>query len=186
MGIAAVAPPFLQRCGGDQKDPIDRYTGRWWVIHTKSRHEKALAEELNKREIAHFLPLVHTIRRHGGRKVEVELPLFPSYLFLCGDENDRYVALMTHRAAQVIRVYDQEELKRELRQIYRVLASDHPVDLYPRLRRGRRCRIIHGSLHGVEGVVIRRRHMCRLYLGVHVLGQSAELEIDASCVEVID
>lgn len=166
--------------------PVDLYHGEWWVIHTKARHEKALAADLEKREIGCFLPLIRTLRRHGDRKVQVELPLFPSYLFLCGGEDERYLTLMTHRAANVLKVANQEQLKHELRQIYRVTVSDQPVDLYPRLQRGQRCRIIRGSLRGLEGIVVRRRDVCRVYLGVDVLGQSAEVELDASCLEVID
>ena len=92
---------------------------------------------------------------------------------------------MTHRAARVIRVVDQERLRSELRHVYQVTASDEPVDLYPGLRRGRRCRVVRGSLRGLEGVVLRRRDPCRMYVGVEVLGQSAEVEIDPSLLEVI-
>jgi hypothetical protein len=60
------------------------------------------------------------------------------------------------------------------------------VDLYPGLRRGRRCRVVAGSLKGVEGVVLRRRGLYRVYVGVEALGQSAELEIDPSLLEVIE
>lgn len=170
----------------DDTDPIRQGQGSWWVVHTKSRNEKVLASDLALKGIHCFLPLIHTVRKHGGRKVAVSLPLFPSYLFLCGGENERYAALMTHRAAAVIPVVDQEGLKQQLQQIYRATASGHPVDLYPRLLHGTRCRIIRGGLRGVEGVVVRRRGICRVYLGVEVLGQSAELEIDPSYVEVLD
>jgi transcription antitermination factor NusG len=166
--------------------PVDVLVGRWWVIHTKSRMEKALAADLERLKIGHYLPLLQTRRRYGGRVFDMSLPLFPGYLFLCGQEDDRYATLMTHRAAQVIPVVDQERLKHELRQVYRVTISDEPVDLYPGLRAGQRCRIASGSLQGIEGVVIRRRGLCRVYLGVEVLGQSAELEIDPALLEIID
>ncbi|MBI4581896.1 MAG: UpxY family transcription antiterminator [Planctomycetes bacterium] len=186
--ISTSLPASVDDSGGclAEMGPIDRYSDDWWVVHTKARQEKALAAELEQRGIGHFLPLIRTVRKHGGRRVRVELPLFPSYLFLCGDHRARYTALMTHRAANVIRVVDQEKLKHELRQVYRVTISAEPMDLYPRLRRGQRCRVIRGSLRGLEGVVMRRGGVCRLYLGVEVLGQSAELEIDPSCVEAID
>jgi transcription termination/antitermination protein NusG len=170
----------------NELSPIDRFVGRWWLVHTKSRQEKALAGDLAQLNVGVFLPLALTQRHYGNRAVEIRIPLFPTYLFICGDENDRYTALTTHRAAQVIAVADQERLKRELRQVYRVSTSEHQVDLYPGLRRGRRCRIIGGSLQGVEGVVIRRQGRCRVYLGVEVLSQSAELVIDPGLLEIID
>jgi transcription antitermination factor NusG len=166
--------------------PIDSYVGHWWVVHTKSRNEKALASDLEKKRIQYFLPLARLKRRYGGRVTQVELPLFPCYLFLCGGEDERYATLMTHRVAAVIPVPDQDRLRTELHHVCRLIMSQEPVDLYPGLKQGCRCRVIRGSLAGLEGVVIRRRDICRVYVGVEVLGQSAELEIDPSLLEVIE
>lgn len=160
--------------------------GRWWVVHTKARHEKALASELGMLGIAYFLPLALVERRYGGRSTFVRIPLFPGYLFLCGESNERETALRTHRAAHVIKVADQEGLKCSLRQIYRTITSDVPVDLYPGIRVGRRCRISRGALIGLEGIVIYRRSVCRVSIAVHILGQSAEVEVDPELLEVID
>ena len=165
---------------------IDGLEGRWWVLHTKARNEKAVAADLEKMRINHFLPLVECRRTYNGRAQSVKIPLFPGYVFLCGGSDDRLKALRTNRVARVLEVGDQERLKSDLRHIYRVVASREPVDLYPRLRRGRRCRVISGTLAGLEGVVLRRRGLWRVYVGVEFLGQSAELEIDPMLLEVID
>lgn len=182
--IGAEAEPSSQPAAA--LAPVDVLAGRWWLVHTKSRMEKALASDLERHGIGFYLPLISTKRRYSGRIFDMRLPLFPGYLFLCGNDDDRYETLMTHRAAKVIPVVDQERLKNELRSIFRITISEHPVDLYPALRAGRRCRITQGSLQGVEGVVIRRRGLCRVYVGVDVLGQSAELEIDPAMLEAID
>lgn len=169
-----------------QANPVDAYNGRWWLVHTKSRNEKALASALIAMRIGHFLPLVETRRKRAGRISLAEIPLFPGYLFMCGGDDERYATLLTHRAAAVINVADQERLRRELRHVYLVTISRESVDLYPRLCRGRRCRIVRGSLAGLEGIVLRRRGSCRIYVGVEALGQSAELEIDPALLEAID
>lgn len=165
---------------------VDFYAGRWWLVHTRSRQEKALAADLDRLGIGYFLPLTPVRRRYGRRVFKLHIPLFPCYLFLCGGGDERYATLMTHRAAQVIEVFDQERFRFELRQIHLLTTSGAPADLYPGLRRGCRCRVTGGSLAGLEGVVLRRRGFCRVYVGVEVLGQSAELEIDPALVEPID
>jgi hypothetical protein len=114
------------------------------------------------------------------------MPLFPSYLFICGDQEDRYGTLMTHRVVTVIDVADQARLTEELRHVCRATMGQESVDLYPGLKHGRRCRVVRGSLRGLEGVVLRRSDVCQVYVGVEVLGQSAELKIDASMLEVIE
>jgi transcriptional antiterminator RfaH len=166
--------------------PFSTHTGKWWVLHTKPRNEKALAGELGRLDITCFLPLVHYRRTYGGRVKPVDLPLFPSYVFLCGTEEDRLAALRTNRIAHVLEVADQERLRHDLGHIYRVVTGDLPVDLYPRLRTGARCRVVSGTLSGLEGVVLRRRGPWKVYVGVEFLGQSAELEIDSALVEVLD
>lgn len=168
----------------DQQD--DAFGGYWWLVHTKSRQEKALADHLEKMAIGYFLPLVEMKRKYGKRVFHLQVPLFPGYLFLQGGHDERYAVLMTHRAAKVIDVVDQERLKTELRHVQCVVMSDEPVDLFPMIKRGRRCRVVKGSLAGLEGVVVRRRSTCRVYIGVEALGQSAELEIDPALLEIID
>ncbi len=176
----------IRMLDGPAACPVDIYDGRWWLVHTKSRNEKALAGDLTAMRIGYFLPLVRTRRKHAGHVSLTEIPLFPGYLFMCGGDDERYATLLTHRAAAVINVVDQGQLRTELRHVYLVTTSSESVDLYPHLCRGRRCRIVRGSLAGLEGVVLRRRGSCRIYVGVETLGQSAELEIDPAMLEAID
>jgi len=143
-------------------------------------------EDLKKLGIQHFLPLVRYRRVYGGKVRRVSIPLFPGYVFLCGRDEDRVQALRTRRVANVLHVADQEQLKHDLRQIHRVIESDEPIDLYPRLRKGARCRVTGGSLAGLEGVVIRRKGPWRVYVGVKFVGQSAELEIDPAFLMILD
>jgi hypothetical protein len=165
---------------------IDAMEGTWWVLHTRARNEKALAADLDRLEVPYFLPLVEQRRKYGRRILPVHIPLFPGYLFICGTSEDRLGALKTNRIANALEVADQDRLKKDLRHIYRIVASKEPVDLYPRLRRGARCRVIKGTLVGLEGVVLKRSGPWRVYVGVEFLGQSAELEIDPMLLEVLD
>ncbi len=173
-------PPTEVEC------PIDSSVGDWWVVHTKARNEKALGSDLDELGIGYFLPLARVKRQYGRRRILVEIPLFPSYLFMCGGRDERSETLGTHRAANVIQVFDQRGLKEQLRQIHRVTTSGKPVALYPGLKKGSHCRIVRGCLKGLEGVVLRRRGACRIYVAVEALGQSAELEIDADLLDTID
>lgn len=158
--------------------------GRWWVLHTRARNEKAVAAALERCEIPHFLPLVES-RRRGGRG-SAQIPLFPGYLFLRGEVRDCEVAWQTNRVANILRVDYQARLEQELEHIRRVVLSGAPVDLYPAIRVGRSCRIVAGPLAGVEGVVVRRRGVSRVYVAATVLGQSALVETDTENVEPID
>lgn len=168
-----------------RRSGVEDLTGRWWVLHAKPRNEKAIAAVLDKRGIDYFLPLLPHRRTYSGRIRQVDLPLFPGYVFLCGDWKSRETALKTNRIAKVLEVPDQERLKADLKQIERVLRSGEPVDLYAGLQVGARCRVKSGVLAGLEGVVLRRKGPWRVYVAVQFIAQSAELELDSELLEVI-
>lgn len=160
--------------------------GPWWVLHTRARNEKVVANELARQQVEYYLPLVRVVRTYAKRKAVFMVPLFPGYLFLNGEYRAYEVALKTNRVANILKVDDQVRLHAELRQIYTVVASGEPVDLYPSLRKGRRCRVTAGTLRGVEGVILRRGRHCRMFLSVTMLGQSAVVEIDAALLEPVE
>lgn len=177
-----LVPPMLLR----ENVTIDEIPGRWWLLHTKPRNEKALAWDLRGSAIDYFLPLARLSRRYGRHRQEVVLPLFSGYLFcVCRSEDDRFVVINTGRTASIVEVFDQNKLRGELEQIRRALHTPRQVDLFPGIKTGQRCRVIAGSLKGIEGVVITRRDVSRLYLDVSILCQSAVLEIDTLLVEPI-
>lgn len=59
---------------------IDR--PRWYAAYTLPRHEKAVADRLISQKIEPYLPLYSAMRCWNHRQVEVELPLFPGYVFV--------------------------------------------------------------------------------------------------------
>jgi transcription antitermination factor NusG len=161
-------------------------TARWWVLHTHARHEKRVAEVLARRGIAYYLPLVSVRHTYAKSTASFEVPLFPGYLFLCGDQAACIEARETKRIVTVIHVANQEAFQHDLSQIYRAVGSGQAVVLYPAIQPGRLCRVVRGPLAGVEGVAIRLGNRCRVYLGVSTLGQSAVVEVDAAALEVAD
>jgi transcriptional antiterminator RfaH len=54
----------------------------WYVIYTKPRHEKKVAKYLQDLEIQNYLPTLKTLKIWTGKKKNVILPLFPSYVFV--------------------------------------------------------------------------------------------------------
>src|SRR5690348_6729716 len=54
----------------------------WYVAHVASRHEKQVARQLEEQRINHFLPLYRSVRRWKDRRKELEMVLFPGYVFV--------------------------------------------------------------------------------------------------------
>ena len=58
-----------------EEKSICDFSGLWWVAHTKSRNEKALAQDLIRKDINYFLPMNWKVHRRRGRKIRSLLPL---------------------------------------------------------------------------------------------------------------
>ncbi len=159
---------------------------RWYVLQTRSRHEKVVARALHAAGVEHYLPLIEQVKYHGHRKRVVSKPMFSTYLFLRGSVDATYFALSTRRVAKVIPVSDQARLVHELSQIRQVVDLGGELDLYEYLTRGRHVRVTAGPFRDIEGIVEDRPRPSRLVLQVEALGRAMSLEIDASILEPVD
>ena len=169
-----------------QAESMLDFEGQWWVVHTRSRNEKALAHDLISKDISYFLPMSWKVRRKSRRTIRSLLPLFNGYLFFCGKENERVELLKTNRVAHLIEVDNQQKLLDELIQVNQALQSGAPLTPHKYIKAGQRCRVIAGPLIGLEGIVVRTKNATRLVLQIDMLGQAASVEIDVDTMEVLD
>jgi transcription antitermination factor NusG len=157
----------------------------WYVLHTKSRHEKKVAEDLGALKVPHFLPLIETVRFYGKRKFKVAEPLFPGYVFLRGNLEQAFAADRTKRIAQILHVANQEQMTWELKNLAIALDQQIPLDPYPFLKEGVRVEVKSGPFRGLQGLVESRKAWDRLILEIDMLGRAVSMEIDGSLLEPI-
>jgi transcriptional antiterminator RfaH len=158
---------------------------RWWALHTKPRQEKSLARQLFGQELCYYLPQMSKTLIHRGRKRKSFVPLFAGYLFLFGDEAERARSLGTNRVTQVLPVADGEELRRDLQQIYQLIAANAALSIESRLAPGQQVRVKSGAFMGMEGTVLQRRGECRLLVAVNFLQRGVSVQIDDFLLEPI-
>lgn len=154
--------------------------GQWYVLRTKSRQEKALAEVLAARGMRFFLPLQRVVRYHGRRKAEAYLPLFSCYLFIHGEVEAAYFAEQSGRVAQILPVADQLALDRDLGNLRTALDLGASLTPYPWIGPGVLVEVRSGPFRGVCGRVSGVNRHDRLILLIDAIGGAAELEIDQS------
>ena len=129
-----------------QVESVQQFNGLWWVAHTKSRNEKALAQDLMAKNISYFLPMTWRVHRRSHRTIKALLPLFTGYLFFCGNEAERIELLKTNRVANLLEVKDQESLIHELVRFDQALRAGAPLTPHKYLNKGQWCRVIAGPL----------------------------------------
>jgi transcription antitermination factor NusG len=160
---------------------------QWWALYTRHQHERAVADMLSAKGFEVFLPLYESIRRWKDRQKLLSLPLFPCYVFVRGGLNRRLQVITTPGVHMILTHGEHVALipENEIQTIRRTLEGPYRIEPHPFLRCGERVRVIHGSLQGVEGILVRKKNQFRLVLSVEMLAKSVAVEIDASDVEPV-
>ncbi|TYP74364.1 UpxY family transcription antiterminator [Aquimarina intermedia] len=137
------------------------FTKGWHVIYVKSRQERKVYDSLMKMSIESFLPLVKTVRQWSDRKKTIEIPLFPSYVFVnIHSSLDFYRALSVEGACAYIRFGNDYAVVRdsEIEKVRILLNIDGVTDIattevLPKV--GEIRKVEYGPLVGLECEVLR-------------------------------
>jgi transcriptional antiterminator NusG len=161
----------------------------WYAIRTRSRHEKMVAEQLEKQGIESFLPLVKSTRKWSDRTKEVALPMFSGYTFarLLFFSPDRLRVLQTHGVASFVGVRGVgiPVPEGQIENVKTVLVNQIPTQDHPFLRIGQRVRIGGGALNGIEGILSARKGGRTLIISVEPIHRSLSICIDGYRIEPI-
>jgi transcription antitermination factor NusG len=146
----------------------------------QSNHEKRVAEQLARRSIEHFLPIYQTVRQWKDRRVRLDFPLFPGYVFVRLVLRDRLRVL---QAPGVVRLVGFNGTptplsEREIESIRTSLASGVRAEPYPYLTVGQRVRITDGPFQGLEGILSRKKNRVRVVISLELIMRSISIEID--------
>lgn len=161
----------------------------WYALYTRSRHEKSIKAELERRSVEAFLPMRKIRRRWSDRSVTVEEPLFKSYVFVKIDYlRKKTDVLKIKGAVTFVRTKEkpipvQEDVIFSLKNITQ---QEIDMDPFPYLDRGDRVLVKSGPFKGVEGYIIRKDgKRCRLVISVAAIQSSISAEIDSHLVEKV-
>jgi transcription antitermination factor NusG len=154
---------------------------RWYALRTRSRHEKRVQDQLTVRGIEPFLPLLLRWRQWADRRKQVAFPLFPGYCFARFSMAQRVEVLKTHGVVEIIGsqggplpVPDHE-----IEAVQRLVTSTLPYDPHPYLLEGQPVEVIRGPLKGLTGILLRKGARARLVISIHLIHQSASVELEA-------
>jgi transcription antitermination factor NusG len=162
---------------------------RWYAVHTRSRHEKTVAERLQEQGITSFLPLLKETHRWSDRKKTVELPLFSCYVFarMKPGNQHRLQVCRTDGVLQVVGMHGEgiPIPDEQIAAIRTLLTEKLPFSTHPFLRIGQRVRICGGALDGVEGIFVARNGDRTLVVSVEAIERSIAVRIEGYHVEPV-
>jgi transcription antitermination factor NusG len=159
--------------------------GNWYALYTCPRHEKSVAHQIEQRRIACFLPLYRSQRRWKDRRKELELALFPGYVFVRMALQDRLQVLQIASVVRFVSFNGQPVRlpETEIESLRGRLGCGVRAEPHPYLTVGRKVRVRSGPLAGTQGILIRRKEKCRLILSLDLIMRSVAVEVDEADVE---
>ena len=165
------------KCG---EEPLDQ----WYALHVRSRFEKTVALHLQYKGYQEYLPLYRQRRRWSDRVAEVELPLFPGYIFCKFDVLRRLPILVIPGVISVVGLGKSPLAvsEDEISAVQNVVKSGLTYKPSGYITTGQLARVERGPLRGQVGIVIAEKNNCRLIISVNLLQRSVAVEIDRDSI----
>jgi len=158
---------------------------QWYAVYTWANHEKRVAEHLEQRQVRSFLPLYRAMHRWKDRRKEVELVLFPGYVFVHLSVQHRLRVLDIPSVVHIVSFQGKPAPlpEREIEKLRQGVNGRVHMGPHPYLQAGRRVRVRSGPVAGLEGILVRRKEGARLVVSIEILMRAVALEIDEADVE---
>ncbi len=164
-------------------DPYDGMR-RWYALYVRSRHEKVVESGLRGKGYVAFSPFYRTKRKRVDRIAEIDVPLFPGYVFCQFDANKRLPILTTPGIVGVVGPGHRPEPveDNEIASIRTIALSGLPVQPWPFLKTGQRVRLQAGPLLGAEGIFLRVKDEYHLVVAITLLQRAVSVVVEKDCV----
>jgi transcription antitermination factor NusG len=156
----------------------------WFALNTRFRYEEYVAKQLSGKGYETFLPVYQCRRRWSDRVKNVELPLFPGYLFCRFDSMNRLPILTTPGMIQIVG-FGKTPVPvpdTEIAAIQAVTIGNLTREPWPYLQVGQRVKVECGPMRGVEGILLNIKGSHRLVLSVTLLQRSVAVEVNSDWV----
>ena len=161
----------------------------WYAVHTRARHERAVAHRLREQGVNTFLPLVTEVHRWSDRRKSVEVPLFGCYVFvkLPSTGEDRLRVLRIDGVFKFVgaRGMGTPIAESQIEAVRTLIGQQVPWSTHPFLQIGQRVRVRGGSLDGVEGILLSRNEDNTLVVSIDAIQRSLAVRIQGYDVEPV-
>lgn len=160
---------------------------KWFVLFTRPRYEKKIAQEISLMDYEHYLPLRTTLRKWSDRTKRIQEPLFPNYLFVKISMQEKYKVLSADGVVKFVscagRPVPISEM--EIVKIKRIESADHDIAVERFSSIGEKVKVTEGIFAGLEGELIRAPQGSRLLIKLHMINYAISVEMHTSHVQKI-
>lgn len=160
----------------------------WYAVYTRANHEKRVAEQLTQRSVEYFFPFYESVRRWKDRKVRLQMPLFPGYVFVRIPLFDQMRTLQIHGVVRLVGFSGRPTAlpEEEIQAMQNGLKQGVCAQPHPYITVGRRVRIVCGPMAGLRGILLRRKNGARVVVSLEMIKRSIAVEVSPDELQPIN
>ncbi len=157
---------------------LENLKGRWLAVHVRPQSEKLVAILLRSKGYQEFLPTQTRRRQWLDRQKDVQVPLFPGYVF-CRFDGQAIPIVTTPGVIRIVGIGNMPVPieDSEIASLQRIAQSGVTAAPWLRLVSGETVQITGGPLSGVRGTLSLVKSKRRLIVTVTLLGRSVFVEL---------
>jgi transcription antitermination factor NusG len=157
----------------------------WYAVYTNARHEMRVVEHLISKDIEVFVPTITVVRSWKDRKMKLQIPAFPGYVFtkICLSDRGRVISVPA-----VFRILSFNGVparldEAEIESIRLCQQGGALMESLPLFGVGERVRVKSGVLEGLVGFISRCKDERRLIVPLSHINQSLAVQVDVDLLE---
>ena len=164
---------------------------KWFALLTRSNFEQTVHTQISKKKIDAFLPKQRKQSRRKDRKLMIEVPLFPGYIFVRSnfDPAHQLSILKTTGAVRFLGNAQGPLPVPDIQVASLKLMTSTSLDLVTgsivQLKKGDPVMILEGPMAGLKGEFSQYKGKGRVIIKVDLLGQFAGVEVESDNIEKI-
>lgn len=157
----------------------------WYAVFTVPQCEKSAVKHLALRGVESFLPTYETTRVWKNRqRVNLILPLFPTYLFVHINPGERARVLQSPGVLQIVGTSRTAiPIPSPEIEFLRSSLYSRKLEPYREFVVGEKVRLKSGAMRGVSGTLVRKGSDMRFVLTLELINQHAALLVHAEDLE---
>lgn len=161
---------------------LDAHEAKWFAVYTRYKCEKYVADQLQKKNIEVYLPLLDKVKIYTSKTKHYKVPLISCFVFVKIIKSEYITVLETEYALKFLR--QRKDLlsipDNEINLLKRLLGecdtSIYNEDIDWQL--GQKMEVVAGQLTGLQGVLVEKSNKCDFVVELQNIGVKLRMQFN--------
>jgi len=163
---------------------------RWFAVYTKYKCEKYVADQLSKKNIESYIPIITKTKRYSRKIKKYQIPLINCYVFVNIKKPEYVPTLETEYVMKFLKqgkdliCIPQEEieiLKRVVGDVEEIYAIEQNI-----FQAGEEVEVVSGNLTGMKGRIVSKSGKRNFVVELTTIGYQLSIQVDMNLLKPVN